>query len=290
LGLEDAADCFSPLFRFVCLDASLSACRASLQGITAMTRRCIIGLITALLATGPALPVLAASSEDGAACNRGDLGACTRIIDDTLAAAHDRVAASIQRGLYHRDHGDRDLALADFRQAVSLDPVNSNASLSNQCLAIAGNGDKDLSVFTYGIADSESSARETAINRCEQDAAQKGTSLKCTVVELACDGFANLPAAFRPDQGRPCTVGEKVTVSGTIQDVARRRRAWSAGTIATVDNCKGLIDPSTGFAALFGHGRPPSGCIRGRRFLAVGVTGYGFQPEFFLKVQSIKCE
>jgi hypothetical protein len=119
---------------------------------------------------------------------------------------------------------------------------------------------------------------------------QKGTSLKCAVVEFACDGFANLPAALRPDQGRPCTVGEKVTVSGTIQDVARRRRAWSAGTIATVDNCKGLIDPSTGFAALFGQGRPPPECIRGKRFLAVGVTGYGFQPEFFLNVQSIKCE
>lgn len=255
-----------------------------------MTRRCFIGLIGALLAAGPALPVWAASNEDSAACNQGDLGACTRIIDDALAAAHDRVTASIKRGLYHRDHGDRNLALADFRQAVSLDPTNSSASLSNRCLAVAGDDDRDLQVLSYAIADSASPAEKAAIDRCGQEASRKRSGLTCAVVELACDGLAALPAALRPDQSRPCAVGDKVTVSGTIQDVARKRGAWSAGTLATVDNCRGLVDPSTGFAALFGHGRPPSECIKGRRFLAVGITGYGFDPQFFLNVQSIKCE
>jgi hypothetical protein len=233
---------------------------------------------------------LADSIEDHAACDQGDLGACTRIIDDALAAAHDRVTASIKRGLYHRDHGDLDLALADFRQAVSLDPGNNNASLSNRCLAIARNDEGDRSVVAYAIADSGPPAKDTAIDRCEQEAARKRSLPKCAVIELACDGFASLPAALRPEQSRPCAIGEKVTVSGTIQDVARRRRAWSAGTIATVDNCRGLTDPSTGFAALFGHGRPPADCIKGKRFLALGTTGYGFDPEFFLNVESIKCE
>ena len=147
-----------------------------------------------------------------------------------------------------------------------------------------------MPVVDYAIADSGSPAKKAAPGRCEQEALLKQSSPKCAVVELACDGLANLPAAVRLDQGRPCTIGQKVTISGTIQDVARKWGAWSAGTIATVDNCKGLIDPSTGFAALFVQGRPPPECIRGKRFFAVGITDYGFQPEFVLNVQSIKCE
>ena len=212
------------------------------------------------------------------------------IIDDALASTHDRVAASIKRGLFHRDHGDRDLALADFQKAISLDPATGNASLSNRCLAIAGNDEKDFPVFAYALADSGSPAEKTAINRCEQEAARKNSSMTCAVAELVCDGLANLPAALRPDQSKPCVAGEQVTVSGTIQDVAQKRRAWSAGTIARVDNCRGLTDPSTGFAALFGEGRAPSSCERGARFWAVGTARDGFEPQFFLKVQSIKCE
>jgi hypothetical protein len=80
-------------------------------------------------------------------------------------------------------------------------------------------------VVDYAIADSGSPAKEAASGLCEQEALLKQSSLKCAVVELACDGLANLPAAVRPDQGRPCTIGQKVTISGTIQDVARK---WGA--------------------------------------------------------------
>jgi hypothetical protein len=262
-----------------------------------MTRRCITGLVTALLAQlalsaiGHARPAYAANDDDRTACNRGDdPDACGRIIDDVLALDHDRVAASFKRGLFHRDHGDRDMALADFQKAISLDPQNHDASLSNRCLAIVTNDDRDRPVFAYAIADSADPAKHTAFKRCEQEAARNSSSPACTVADLSCDGFARLPAALRPELSRPCALGEKVTISGTIQDVARKRGAWSAGTLARVDNCRGLTDPSTGFAALFGQGAPPRNCVRGKRFLASGTTGYGFQPEFFLKVQSIKCE
>jgi hypothetical protein len=255
-----------------------------------MTRRRTIGLIAALLVAGPASSASAESDGDRAACHQGNLPACSRIIDDALAEARDRVAASIERGLFHRDHGDRDLAQADFQQAIALDPANNNASLSNRCLAIAKNDDKDHPVFAYGIADSRSAATGEAIFRCGLEAARKNFSPACAVAELACDGRADLPAALRPELGRPCALGERVTVSGTIQDVTRKPGGWSAGTIARVDNCRGMTDPSTGFAALFGNGRPPRGCEHGSRFFASGTARYGFEPEFFLDVQSIKCE
>jgi hypothetical protein len=103
-------------------------------------------------------------------------------------------------------------------------------------------------------------------------------------------GQEGLPAISWPGKSKPCVIGEQVTVIGTIQDVAQERRAWTAGTIARVDHCTGLTDPSTGFTALFGAGRAPSSCERGARFLAVGTARAGFEPQFFLNVQSITCE
>jgi hypothetical protein len=255
-----------------------------------MRRLYIVAFAIALFALGCVWPAHAAGDDDRMACNRGDPDACSRIIDDVLALDHDRVAAGIKRGLFHRDHGDRDLALADFQKAISLDPGNHDASLTNRCLAIVTNEDKDRPVFAYAIADSADPAKDTAVKRCEQEAAHNQSSLTCTVADLSCDGLAALPAALRPELSRPCALGEKVTISGTIQDVSRKKGGWSAGTLARVDNCRGLTDPSTGFAALSGQGVPPASCVRGTRFLASGTTGYGFQPEFFLKVRSIKCK
>jgi hypothetical protein len=258
-----------------------------------MRRQRIVAIVTALstlVGFGGAWPANATGEVERVACNRGDPDACSQIVDDVLAIEHDRVAASIKRGLFHRDHGDRNLALADFQKALSLDPQNHGASLINHCLAIVTNDDENHPVFAYAIADSAQPAKDTAADRCVQEALLNQSSLTCKVADLSCNGLAELPAALRAQPGRPCTLGEKVTISGTIQDVSRDPDGWSAGTLARVDNCRGLTDPSTGFAALFGQGVPPASCVRGTRFLASGTTGYGFQPEFFLKVQSIKCE
>jgi hypothetical protein len=259
-----------------------------------MRGQCIFAIVTALstlVGFGRAWPANATGEVERVACNRGDPDACSRIIDDVRAIEHDRVAASIKRGLLHRDHGDRNLALADFQKAILLDPHNYGASLTNRCLAIATNDDDNHSAFAYAISDAANSAKDTAVDRCEHEATlNQSSSLTCKVADLSCNGSAELPAVLRPEQDRLCALGEKVTVSGTIQDVSRNPDGWSAGTLARVDNCRGLTDPSTGFAALFGQGVPPASCVRGTEFLASGTAGYGFQPEFFLKVQSITCK
>ena len=119
-----------------------------------MRRHYIVAFAIGLFALGCVWPAHAVGDDDRMACNHRDPDACRRIIDDVLALDHDRVAAGIKRGLFHRDHGDRDLALADFQKAISLDPGNHDASLTNRCLAIVTNEDKDRPVFAYAIADS----------------------------------------------------------------------------------------------------------------------------------------
>lgn len=113
---------------------------------------------------------------------------------------------------------------------------------------------------------------------------------KETATELAFDEPARLPAGLLPAESRSCILGEQVTVSGTIADVERQPDGWSAGATARVDKCRGLTDASTGFAALFGEGKPPPSCEHGSRFWASGTIRAGFEPEFFLRVQTIKCE
>lgn len=102
--------------------------------------------------------------------------------------------------------------------------------------------------------------------------------------------IAALPAALIPDGGKPCKLGQPVAMSGTIQDIKRGKRSWSAGTIAHADDCSGLTDPSTGFAALFGSRPLSSKCRGGKRFFATGAADYGREPEFFVKVHKISCD
>src|SRR6185437_15809342 len=82
-----------PLFRRVWM--YLAAWR--LRGIIAMTRLCMIGFF-AVLASGQAWPAALDGNNDRAVCDQGDLAACTRIINDVVADAQDRVAAGITRG------------------------------------------------------------------------------------------------------------------------------------------------------------------------------------------------
>jgi hypothetical protein len=111
-----------------------------------------------------------------------------------------------------------------------------------------------------------------------------------SATRLAFDASASRAATMLAPQGRSCWLSERVVASGTIQDVMLGPDGWSAGAIARVDNCAGVTDPSTGFAALFGDGKPPPACEHGSRFWASGTASSGFQPEFYLKVESIRCE
>ena len=101
---------------------------------------------------------------------------------------------------------------------------------------------------------------------------------------FAFDGPAGLPTE------RTCLMDGKITLHGTIQDVMRQGEGWSAGVLTQANHCEGLTDPSTGFTALFGDGKPPPACEHGSRFWASGTTRSGFQPAFYLQVESIKCE
>jgi hypothetical protein len=106
---------------------------------------------------------------------------------------------------------------------------------------------------------------------------------------FAFDGPAGLPKGPAAAE-RSCLVDGRITLSGTIQDMMLGPEGWSAGVIARADNCTGLTDPSTGFTALFGDGKPPPRCEHGSRFWASGTARSGFHPEYFLNVESIKCE
>jgi hypothetical protein len=101
---------------------------------------------------------------------------------------------------------------------------------------------------------------------------------------FAFDGPAGLPAE------KTCLVDGRITLNGTIQDMMLQSGGWSAGVLAHGNNCQGLTDPSTGFTALLGDGKPPTACERGSRFWASGTATPGFQPESYLKVETIRCE
>jgi hypothetical protein len=105
---------------------------------------------------------------------------------------------------------------------------------------------------------------------------------------LAFDGPAGLPKDPRAE--RSCLVDGRITLSGTIQDMMSGPEGWSAGVIARGNPCTGLTDPSTGFTALFGDGKPPPRCEHGSQFWASGTARSGLHPESFLNVESIKCE
>jgi hypothetical protein len=156
--------------------------------------------------------------------------------------------------------------------------------------ALLASGPAWPAALDHAVADSEPIAKGTAIERCDRETARKNPAPACAAAKLAFDEPARLPKGLLPAESRSCVLGERVTVSGTIQDMMRKPGGWSAGAIARVDDCEGLTDLSTGFAALFGDGRPPPRCEHGSHFWASGTASSGFQPEFFLKVRSIKCE
>ena len=126
-------------------------------------------------------------------------------------------------------------------------------------------------VRDHSVADAESVAKRLALT------------------QLAFDGPTHLPKGMAPAESG-CVLGERVTIGGTIADVERQGGGWSAGVIARGGHCKGLTDLSTGFTALFGDGKPPAACEHGSRFWASGTASSGFQPEFYLKVDEIRCE
>lgn len=81
-----------------------------------------------------------ASREDNDACNgeKGNkaIAACTHIIEDANENVFTRAAAHLERGNVYALKGDYDRAIADYSQAIKLDPTYAkayyNRGLANQ--------------------------------------------------------------------------------------------------------------------------------------------------------------
>ncbi|MEA2905436.1 MAG: hypothetical protein QOI12_2823 [Alphaproteobacteria bacterium] len=102
-----------------------------------------------------AWPVVAAAENGFDDCAARDLdkrlAACTRIIDAGGDGKAARAAAYYNRGNAYREKGEYDLAIADYGQAIALDP-RSTAVYHNRGVAFHEKGDNPRAVADFGRA------------------------------------------------------------------------------------------------------------------------------------------
>jgi tetratricopeptide (TPR) repeat protein len=84
---------------------------------------CAVGVLIAL-------PASATSDNDRKDCQGGSvpdekIAACTRIIEDGSESAASRANAYTNRGVAHFNKSDQQRALADYGEAIKLDPKNA---------------------------------------------------------------------------------------------------------------------------------------------------------------------
>ena len=72
---------------------------------------------------------------------------CTKIID-LEQKPHEKASAYVKRGIAYRHKGELDLAIADFTQALRLNPAHANAYISRG-IAYDKKGDHDLAIADY---------------------------------------------------------------------------------------------------------------------------------------------
>jgi hypothetical protein len=168
-----------------------------------------------------------------------------------------------------------------FGCSLPLEGLGGITAMTRLCIlgltaVVLSAGPARSAALDHANADSEAIARAAVCNREGEDPAQA-----CAATRLAFDEPTGLPAAFLPEQNRSCVLGERVTISGTIEDVAHQSGGWSVGATARVDICMGLTDPSTGFGALFGDGKPPPRCEHRSRFWAPARQVTAFSRSSF---------
>jgi tetratricopeptide (TPR) repeat protein len=111
-----------------------------------------IGVAGCLVIAGA---VAGEAADDAATCvsTTGDyaIAACTRAIDSGQYQGADLSGLYDNRGVEYSRKGQRDRAIADYGQAIRLNPNNTRA-LNNRGSAYSENGDHDRAIADYNEA------------------------------------------------------------------------------------------------------------------------------------------
>jgi lipoprotein NlpI len=113
----------------------------------------LVSVVPLVLAVGP---VLAASQTDLADCQQMDdldrsIAGCTKIVGDRSMVPHDRAIAYFDRGVAYYAKDDLDHAIADWSEAITLDP-NYVHAYNNRAKAYRAKGDYEHAIADYNEA------------------------------------------------------------------------------------------------------------------------------------------
>ena len=112
--------------------------------------------IAAVLAVAGSVLASPAIADDAATCNKasGDdaIAACTRVIQNRGTSAEGRAIAYYNRGIEYRAKGDDpDRAIADYSEAIRLDPKFANAYI-NRGVAYRAKLENDRAIADFDEA------------------------------------------------------------------------------------------------------------------------------------------
>lgn len=118
--------------------------------------RCRLLLISIIPLAMAAGPVLAASQSDMADCQQMQdldhgIAGCTKIVEDQSIAAGDRAIAYFDRGVDYYAKDDLDRAIADWSEAIKLNPNYAHA-YNDRAKAYLAKADYDHAVADYSQA------------------------------------------------------------------------------------------------------------------------------------------
>jgi lipoprotein NlpI len=122
-----------------------------------------------------------AKPQDAAACGQvqvpdAAIAGCTKIIEDQKQKPKGRAAAYYNRGNAHAAKGDHDAAIADFDEALKLEPKNASA-YNNRGNARNDKGESDAALDDFGAAIKQNARYASAyFNRANLLAAKGDTA------------------------------------------------------------------------------------------------------------------